>query len=185
MSSFDKDEPLNKDEILNKDTEMSSGGKKGGDKDSDKDYEDICYVCRRPESKAGKMIHLPINNICVCQACMQRSIDAMNNSGLNYADMMKQVDPNMFKQFDPNMMGMFNMQDLFGPNMNMNAEVPKAQRIKKKKPADKKEPVLDIKNIPPPHKIKQQLDDFVIGQEYAKKVISVARQGKKAHHVVW
>lgn len=26
------------------------------------DYEEICYLCRRPESKAGKMIHIP-NNI--------------------------------------------------------------------------------------------------------------------------
>ena len=30
------------------------------------------------------------------------------------------------------------------------------------------------KSIPAPHKIKAQLDDYVIGQEYAKKVISVA-----------
>ena len=35
-------------------------------KDDTKDYEDICYICRRPESKAGKMIHLPMNNsICI------------------------------------------------------------------------------------------------------------------------
>ena len=33
---------------------------------------------------------------------------------------------------------------------------------------------FDIKSIPAPHKIKAQLDEFVIGQEYAKKVISVA-----------
>ena len=31
-----------------------------------------------------------------------------------------------------------------------------------------------MKSIPAPHKIKAQLDDYVIGQEYAKKVISVA-----------
>ena len=29
------------------------------------EYEDVCFVCRRPESKAGKMFHLP-NNICIC-----------------------------------------------------------------------------------------------------------------------
>jgi len=46
------------------------------------------------------------------------------------------------------------------------------QRIKKKKKG--KKPVLDIKNIPAPHKIKEQLDEYVIGQEHAKKVISVA-----------
>lgn len=154
MSERDKDELLKDDSSENKNNKQQD----------DKDYEDICYVCRRPESKAGKMIRLPVNNICVCQSCMQRSIDAMNNSGLNYSDMMRQIDPNL--------MNMFNMQDMFG--MNMNAEIPKSQRIKKKKPAKEQKPVLDIKNIPPPHKIKGLLDDYVIGQEHAKKVISVA-----------
>jgi len=35
-------------------------------------------------------------------------------------------------------------------------------------------PVLDLKNIPAPHKIKETLDQYVIGQEKAKKVMSVA-----------
>ena len=30
----------------------------------DKDYEDVCFICRRPESKAGKMLHIP-NNILI------------------------------------------------------------------------------------------------------------------------
>ena len=49
--------------------------------------------------------------------------------------------------------------------------IPNKQKLKKKK---KDAPVLDIRNIPPPHKIKQSLDEYVIGQDYAKKVISVA-----------
>ena len=31
----------------------------------DNEYEDVCYICRRPEHVAGKMIHIP-NNICIC-----------------------------------------------------------------------------------------------------------------------
>lgn len=42
--------------------------------------------------------------------------------------------------------------------------------MKKKKPEEKKaEPVFNIRDIPAPHKIKAQLDDYVIGQEYAKR----------------
>lgn len=53
--------------------------------------------------------------------------------------------------------------------------IPKRQQVKKKKPEEKKaEPVFNIRDIPAPHKIKAQLDDYVIGQEYAKKAISVA-----------
>ena len=29
------------------------------------EYEKICYLCHRPESKAGRMFKLP-NNICIC-----------------------------------------------------------------------------------------------------------------------
>ena len=34
--------------------------------------------------------------------------------------------------------------------------------------------MLDIHSIPAPHKIKASLDEYVVGQEQAKKVISVA-----------
>ena len=50
------------------------------------DYEKICFVCRRPESRAGKMIVMP-NNIYICQDCMQRTFDSINSSGINYEDM--------------------------------------------------------------------------------------------------
>lgn len=148
-----------KDELTK--TEDRSADKKTEDRQ--KDYEDICYVCRRPESKAGKMIHLPINNICVCADCMQKSFDTMNNSGMNYSDMMN--------------MNNMNFQDLlnFGmPMMGGQDSVPKSQKLKKKKPKEEAQPVFDIKKIPAPHVIKAQLDDYVIGQEYAKKVMSVA-----------
>ena len=41
------------------------------------DYEDVCYLCRRPESKAGKLIRLPMEGICICPDCMQRSFRIM------------------------------------------------------------------------------------------------------------
>lgn len=72
--------------------------------------------------------------------------------------------------------------DMMGlpPNMmnftNIKGDIPKSQRIKKKQPQEKQEekPALDIKKIPAPHVIKGQLDEYIVGQEHAKKVISVA-----------
>jgi len=48
------------------------------------------------------------------------------------------------------------------------------QKVKKKKPGEKTIPNINLKDVPPPHKIKEQLDEFIIGQEHAKKVVSVA-----------
>ncbi len=135
------------------------------EKDKDKEYEDICYVCRRPESKAGKMIHLPINNICVCADCMQKSFDTMNKGGFNYSDMM-----------NLNQLNNLNFQELLGMQVMNSGEdpIPQSQKLKKKKPKEEQAPALDIRDIPKPHVIKAQLDDYIIGQEYAKKVVSVA-----------
>ena len=51
----------------------------------EKEFEDICYICRRPESKAGRMFHLP-NNICICDDCMHKTMDAV--SQFDYQQMM-------------------------------------------------------------------------------------------------
>ena len=171
---------------------------KGSEEKQDNQYEDVCFVCRRPESKAGKMFHLP-NNITVCSDCLHKTMDTI--SQFDYQGMLNY----------PGMMNYPGMQNLFGgnnsagngdkeeekpddeqenngnfsnipngfPNISFinladlqgQGGIPNKQKLKKKK---KDAPVLDIKNIPPPHKIKQSLDEYVIGQDYAKKVISVA-----------
>ena len=59
------------------------------EKEKNKDeYEDICYICRRPESVAGKMIHIP-NNICICNDCMQKTFDSMGSFGFGGGDNAK------------------------------------------------------------------------------------------------
>ena len=131
------------------------------DTNKNNDYEDICYICRRPESVAGKMIHIQ-QGICICNDCMQKTFDTMNTGGFNMGDIMNM---NMGKM--PNI-SMINLADLQGG-------IPQSQKIKKKKPKEKKEEaVLDIHSIPAPHKIKASLDEYVVGQEHAKKVMSVA-----------
>ena len=131
------------------------------DTNNTSEYEDVCYICRRPESVTGKMIHIQ-NDICICQDCMQKTFDTMNNGTFNMGDFMNM---NMGKM--PNI-SMINLADL------QNA-VPNKQKLKKKKPKDEQpKPELDIHSIPAPHKIKARLDEYVVGQEHAKKVMSVA-----------
>ena len=84
-------------------------------KEREDEYEKICFLCRRPESKAGKMIELP-NNIHICTDCMQKSFDTMNHGNINYADLMQHM-PNI------------SMIDFSG----LQNRVPQKQRTKKKK----------------------------------------------------
>lgn len=141
------------DEHDNHSNTTADSGTSGSGSDQ---YEKVCFLCRRPESVTGPMIGLP-NDIHICSDCMQKSFDAMKNSNINYKDLMNLTSANVI-----------DLSTLYG-------QVPQNQKIKKKEPK-KKEPAkaLDIKDIPAPHKIKAQLDDYVIGQEHAKKVMSVA-----------
>ncbi len=54
------------------------------------------------------------------------------------------------------------------------AEYAAKAEVKKKKKDKKEEPEFTLKDIPAPHQIKAMLDEYVIGQDYAKKVMSVA-----------
>ncbi len=141
----------------NNDNNNSNNNNNNSNNNNNTTYEEICYMCRRPESKAGKLIHIP-NNICICNDCMQKTFDTINKSGNPYFDMMN---------MNPNFMNMMNQQD-----------IPERQKVKKKQlkeeSAERAEDVLKIDQLPPPHVIKANLDEFVIGQEQAKKVMSVA-----------
>lgn len=151
--------------------ELQTGEYEGKNTGSDdgQEYEKICYMCRRPESKAGSMIVMP-GNMCLCHDCMQKAFDSIMGSGMDMPGIdMSKVD---FSKIS----GM--------PYMNMNFTAPPEgaelgnigisprQQVKKKK--KKTGPDFQLKDIPAPHIIKQQLDEYVIGQERAKKVISVA-----------
>ncbi len=176
-------------------------------KNTDDGYEDICFICRRPESRAGKMFKMP-GNMTICMDCMEKTMETVSHfdyqSMMNNPAFMNGFGPfgNSFPQEKENKdakeetkketaeladaeeteteeeentttkrtfpnISFINLADL-----QMDGGIPNKQKLKKRKKKDK--PVLDIKNIPPPHKIKAQLDEYVIGQEKAKKVISVA-----------
>ena len=153
-----KDDKHEETELEKKD----SGTEEKKSDDSGSDYEDVCFICRRPESKAGKMFKLP-NNICVCDDCMHKTMDTV--SQFDYQGMLN--NPNMGNgQGFPNI-SFVNLADLQG-----DGGIPNKQKPKKKKKKEAAE--IDIRDILPPHKIKQKLDEYVVGQEHAKKVMSVA-----------
>ncbi|MCF0134282.1 MAG: ATP-dependent Clp protease ATP-binding subunit ClpX, partial [Blautia sp.] len=130
-------------------------------KDQKEQYDRFCFLCHRAESKVGKLIDLP-QNIHICSDCMQKSFDTMNtqfsNGNMNLSDLMNMPGVNVITP---------------GNFMNMVQE-PKNVKIRKKEKKKDAQPVLDLRKIPAPHKIKATLDEYVIGQEYAKKVMSVA-----------
>ncbi|MCM1038899.1 MAG: ATP-dependent Clp protease ATP-binding subunit ClpX [Roseburia sp.] len=162
------------DDVNEEKEKLLAGNTTAEEKKEDKqdDYEEVCFICRRPESKAGKMFKLP-NHICVCNDCMHKTMDTvsqfdyqgmLNHPGTPNGNMTDFNNGNGF----PNI-SFVNLADLQG-----DGGIPNKQKIKKKKKAEGASPVIDIKNIMPPHKIKAKLDDYVVGQEHAKKVMSVA-----------
>ena len=152
----EKETPVTTEGKESSDTEKKEVFQTSAKEEHEDEYEKICFICHRPESVTGKMIDLP-NHITVCPDCMQKSFDAMTNGSIDYSRLM-------------NMPGVqfLNLSDL------ENMAPPKTQKIKKKKEKPKEFQKLDIKNIQAPHKIKGKLDEYVVGQEYAKKAMAVA-----------
>jgi len=191
---------------------------------NDNNYEDVCCMCHRTESKAGQMMKMP-GNLCICKDCMDKSYEMMKNMGLD--KMFDSVSPGDFLWNNP-FAGSRTQSENSSENKHADSDektapvekgetqedepkedkevkedkpedarirleqylkgfpgisflnlsdleggFPGRAKVKKKAPKDKK-PIIDLKNVPAPHKIKAQLDQYVIGQEYAKKVISVA-----------
>ena len=124
-----------------------------------------CFMCHRTEEQAGKLIKLP-GGITVCQDCMQKSFDAMDNPEVR--SMLNLQNFTNLQNFPD--MGMFRMGSS-GTDAEKKQEKDSGKRDQEE---EKPKAMFDINSLPAPHRIKSALDDYVIGQEYAKKVISVA-----------
>ncbi len=165
-SAQDPDPTEEKEELaVSSYAEDGAETEKNKEDDPGREYEDVCFICRRPESRTGKMFRLP-NHICVCDDCMHKTMDTV--SQFDYQGMLNHpamTDFNNGKGFPK--ISFVNLADLQG-----DGGIPNKQKLKKKKKDAK--PEIDIRNIMPPHKIKAKLDEYVVGQEYAKKVMSVA-----------
>ncbi len=123
----------------------------------DDGYEKVCIMCHRTESKCGPLMKIS-DNMYVCTDCMQKSMDSMKNMP-DISSILGHLPPNL------------NLNDI----MNQ-MQIPKNQQVKKH--AEDKKQKEEVKKltwneIPQPHMIKARLDDYVIGQDHAKKIVSV------------
>ena len=121
----------------------------------------FCSLCHRSEKVAGPLVNLP-PGLLVCKDCMDKSFRAVENQ-IQQGNVDYQKIFNMMPQIFP----MGGGEAGFFPRQE---QMP----AKQKAPKEKKKPKLDLRNIPAPHRIKATLDEYVIGQEHAKKVMSVA-----------
>jgi len=134
--------------------------KESGDRKESDGGERFCSMCRRPESFTGTLIEIP-GGLHVCRDCMQKSFDNIMNPNSQLNRMMQELPPNM---------GVIDLSSLGIGNLGgLGDQQPKAAKKPKKE-----QKVFTMKDVPAPHKIKAQLDQYVIGQERAKKIMSVA-----------
>ena len=131
MSDFDENDKNDKNEIENIEQDVKEPGEgKDGEKKKEGEYEDVCFICRRPESKAGKMFKLP-NNITVCNDCMHKTMDTVSQFDyqgmLNNPSFVDDLNKNLSGKGYPNIR-FLNIADLQGEG-----GIPNKQRVKKKK----------------------------------------------------
>lgn len=140
----------------------------------------VCFVCKKPESEVGKLIEIP-NKMKVCNSCLQQAFNTMGNLGfLN--DIIKtneeKTDKTETKEsenkknipvfsIDLSDLGLGNLGKILGNNAPVT-------KVKEKKEGEEDKPALSMDDVPAPHKLKEMLDEYVIGQDRAKKIISVA-----------
>ena len=157
-----------------------------------------CAICHRSEQDAGRLVDMP-GGLSICPSCMQHMVDAA--SSVDYQQFMDQISKGMMPDVSDLMslakapeekpdeekpsgeqpsgnkeeehrrkptVSFVNLGDIFG-GFGGNPQ-PKVKKKKKQGP----KPVFTSDNIPAPHLLKAELDKYVIGQEKAKKTISVA-----------
>ena len=126
--SQDKDRNDREDLIVSETEEKTEVTEE--DNYSDNDYEDVCFICRRPESKAGKMFKLP-NNICVCNDCMHKTMETVSQFDyqgmLNNPQLQNELDQLTKQGGFPNI-SFVNLADLRG-----DGGIPNKQKLKRRR----------------------------------------------------
>ena len=133
-----------------------------------KGSEAYCYLCRRPESIAGPVFRLT-EGITVCHDCMQKTMDAINRSGLDVEGMKKMGKSPQVPIFNLN-----DIAAILNPKVQSHSHAKPAEKEKEDTPKETREDIARKRRAMAPHIIKEKLDEYVVGQEHAKKLISVA-----------
>ena len=131
-----------------------------GKKDENKEKKPLrfCMMCRRSEKDAGRLISMP-GGIEICGDCLQKSMDVMNTPQIRQMLQSQGMIP----------------PDAAGTGGSTGREKESEAEWKwEQEPEPEPEPAFDLADVPPPHKIKEALDQYIVGQERAKKIISVA-----------
>ncbi len=132
-------------------------------KSEDKTSGDHCTVCGRPESETGPLINM-FSGFRICRDCIQNTLNG-------FPDQNVQLD---FSKIDLGKLP-FNFQMIDLSNIGF-------PRMRAPKVKEKKEPEVPVvkdtaalmRDVPAPHHIKGMLDEYVVGQTKAKKILSVA-----------
>ncbi len=105
--------------------------------DKNNNYEKICYMCRRPESKTGTMISMP-GGIDICPDCIQKTFNSMQSMDMSKLTNMSKINMDDLKNVD---LGSFTI-----PNMNLNP-IPERARVKKRDERDMSRAVAPLKQV--------------------------------------
>ncbi len=119
--------------------------------EQEKKQKKTCSMCGRTEEEAGELITMP-NGMYLCHECMQKGVQ----------DVQNQFD--LHSLFDGlSNINVLNLNDLFGQMQGQNKQQEKQEA-----------PKFDMKEVPAPHRLKHKMDEYVVGQDHAKKVLAVA-----------
>ena len=131
--------------------------------------EETCGICGRSGSEAGPLYELG-NGRYICRNCINKGYDTLKEDSQPFhLGSIFGGGPG-----DGPGIHMVNLADMLG-SMGMPGQPKVKAKEKKEKPGkDRIAPVIDIHSIPAPHRIKAKLDEYVVGQEKAKRVMSVA-----------
>ena len=132
-------------------------------KSEDKTSGDHCTVCGRPESETGPLINM-FSGFRICRDCIQNTLNG-------FPDQNVQLD---FSKIDlgklPFNFQMIDLSNIGFPRMR----APKVKERKEPEVPVVKDTAALMRDVPAPHHIKGMLDEYVVGQTKAKKILSVA-----------